>query len=166
MPKDITGVKSFLGAAGHYRRFIRSFASIAAPLNFLTRKNVPFSWFTEQQTAFRSLKHSLTSAPVLTHYDQKAELVLETDASKRGLAAVLNQRDKNNQLQVLAYASRRLTQAEANYSTSEQELLAVVWSVLHFHHYLGGSKEFQIVTDHNALVGLLKNYNHSGRLAR
>ena len=108
----------------------------------------------------------MISPPVLAHFNQDTELILETDASILGLGAVLKQVQPDGQQKPIAYASQSLSKAERNYSTCEQELLAVVWAVDLFDPYLGGGKEFQIITDHNALVGLLKTAKHTGRLSR
>ncbi|OWA55258.1 putative Transposon Ty3-I Gag-Pol polyprotein [Hypsibius exemplaris] len=108
----------------------------------------------------------LTNAPILGHFNPALELVLETDASTFGLGAVLSQMS-DGRPEVLAYASRTLKAAERNYSACELELTAVVWAITEkFHSYVGGSKLFKVVTDHNALVGLLKLKNPKGRLAR
>ena len=165
-PTDLTTVKSFLGAARHYRRFVKDSSKIASSLHLLSHKNQPFTWREAQQAAFQQLKTALTTPPILTHYDPARDLILETDASMTGMGAVLTQVDPDGLKRVLAYACRSLSKAEKNYSTCEQELAAVVWAIHHFHAYLGGSKEFSVLTDHNALVGLLKTSNHTGRLAR
>ncbi|XP_022023774.1 uncharacterized mitochondrial protein AtMg00860-like [Helianthus annuus] len=100
-PKNPTEIRSFLGLAGYYRRFIQDFSKIALPLTRLTRKKETFVWGKEQEEAFRILKEKLLSPPVLTLPDGTEDLVVYSDASQQGLGCVLMQRGR-----VIAYASR------------------------------------------------------------
>ncbi|KAK9055581.1 hypothetical protein SSX86_026665 [Deinandra increscens subsp. villosa] len=119
-PRNPTEVRSFLGLAGYYRKFIQDFSKIALPMTKLTRKDTKFVWGVEQEEAFQSLKQKLTQAPVLTLPEGTDDLVVYSDASLRGLGCVLMQRGK-----VIAYASRLLKKHEMNYPTHDLELAAV-----------------------------------------
>jgi hypothetical protein len=121
VPKTITQVRSFLGLAGFYRRFVKDFSTIAAPLNELTKKGVPFSWGTTQENAFTMLKDKLTHAPLLQLPDFNKTFELECDASGIGLGGVLLQEGKP-----VAYFSEKLSGPVLNYSTYDKELYALV----------------------------------------
>ncbi|XP_047326921.1 uncharacterized protein LOC124930637 [Impatiens glandulifera] len=144
-PTSVTEVRSFLGLAGYYRRFIKGFSKIALPLTTLTRKDHKFVWTEECAESFETLKNSLISAPVLTIPDEVGNFIVFTDASKHGLGAVLMQNGN-----VVAYASRQLKTHEKNYPTHDLELAAVVFSLKIWRHYLYGEK-CQIFTDHQSL---------------
>ncbi|KAD7479605.1 hypothetical protein E3N88_02741 [Mikania micrantha] len=144
-PKTPTEIRSFLGLAGYYRRFIQDFSKIASPLTKLTRKDVKYCWGPEQDNAFQFLKEKLTNAPVLALPEGNEDLVVYSDASSMGLGCVLMQRGK-----VLAYASRQLKPHETTYPTHDLELAAVVFALKIWRHYLYGSK-FMIFTDHKSL---------------
>ena len=120
-PKTVTQVRSFLGLAGFYRCFVKDFGSIAAPLNELTRKDVPFVWGDVQQDAFMMLKDKLTHAPLLQLPDFNKMFELECDASGIGLGGVLLQEGKP-----VAYFSEKLSGPSLNYSTYDKELYALV----------------------------------------
>lgn len=149
VPKNVSEVRSFLGLASYYRRFIAGFSTAAAPLNQLTCKNVRFEWGPEQEQAFDALKSALCHSPVLTTPDPAGQFVLDTDASNDGLGAVLAQVTPQGE-QVIAYYSRAFSKPERNYCVTRRELLAVVESVNHFKHYLCGVK-FVVRTDHASL---------------
>ena len=123
-PRTPLEVRSFLGLAGYYRRFIQDFSRIAAPLTTLTRKNVKFEWKPEQDNAFNVLKEKLSSAPVLSLPEGNDGFVVYSDASKLGLGCVLMQNGK-----VIAYASRQLKVHERKYPTHDMELAAVVFAL-------------------------------------
>lgn len=166
LPTDIKKLRSFLGLASYYRRFIPNFASVARHLHNLTRKGVAFDWTPECQSASDHLKKLLTEAPLLAYPDFTQPFLLETDASISGLGAVLAQRNKDSQqVHPIAYASRTLLPHEANYRISELEGLGVVWAVKHFRHYLYGYK-CVVFTDHEALKALINTPHPSGKLAR
>ncbi|KAJ0857320.1 putative nucleotidyltransferase, Ribonuclease H [Helianthus annuus] len=144
-PKNPSKVRSFLGLAGYYRRFIKGFSKIAVPLTALTHKDKPFVWGTEQESAFQTLKHMLCNAPVLTLLDGNNDFIVYCDASNLGLGCVLMQRDK-----VIAYASPQLKIHEKNYTTHDLELGAVIFALKIWRHYLYGTK-CTIFTDHRSL---------------
>ncbi|KAI3777919.1 hypothetical protein L1987_47722 [Smallanthus sonchifolius] len=145
IPKTPTDVRSFLGLAGYYRRFIQDFSKIASPLTKLTRKDVKYEWGQAQTTAFEELKKRLTRAPVLTLPDGNEDLVVYSDASGQGLGCVLMQRGK-----VIEYASRQLKTHEVNYPTHDLELAAVVFALKIWRHYLYGVR-CTIYSDHKSL---------------
>ena len=149
VPTNITAVRYFLGLAGYYRRFIHHFANIARPLHNLTKKDQRFTWTPEHQESFENLKEALCKAPVLMCADMDKDFILTTDASEVGIGAVLSQGTPGCDKPV-AYMSRCLNKHEKNYSTTEKECLAVVYSVMYFRHYLYGRK-FLVIGDHEPL---------------
>lgn len=166
IPKTKTQVRSMLGLASYYRRFIPNFAAIAAPLHDLTKKGQPTKviWGEIHQQAFNQLKDALCQQPILKLPDFDKTFVIRTDASDRGLGAVLIQYYDDVAFPV-AYASRKVSPAESNYSVIEKECLAVVWGLRKFQQYLL-LKEFWIETDHQPLVYLNKAKMNNGRLMR
>ena len=164
-PSDVKTLRSFLGLASYYRRFVPNFASVAQPLHSLTKKDCPFVWTPDCQSAFEELKRLLTLAPVLSYPDFQKPFVLETDASGYGLGAVLAQRQEDGVIRPIAYASRSLQAHERNYGITELEGLGVVWAVKHFRPYLYGHS-CDVFTDHQALKSLLNTPQPSGKLAR
>ncbi|KAI3706879.1 hypothetical protein L6452_24918 [Arctium lappa] len=148
VPKSPSEVRSFLGLAGYYRRFIQDFSRIATPLTALTRKSVKFVWKEAQEEAFSKLKERLSSAPILSLPNGLEGFVIFSDASKLGLGCVLMQDGK-----VIAYASRQLKEHEKNYPTHDLELAIVVFALKILRHYLYGVK-CQIYTDHKSLQHL------------
>ncbi|GKA16868.1 putative reverse transcriptase domain-containing protein [Tanacetum coccineum] len=137
-------IRSFLGLAGYYRRFIENFSKIAKPLTILTQRSKTFDWGEEQESAFQTLKDKLCNAPILALPDGLEHFVVYFDASGIGLGCVLMQRGK-----VIAYASRQLIH-EKNYTTHNLEVGAVVFSLKIWRHYLYGTKSV-IYTDHKIL---------------
>ncbi|XP_048438976.1 uncharacterized protein LOC125476684, partial [Pyrus x bretschneideri] len=163
-PTSVREVRSFLGHAGFYRRFIKDFSKIAQPLCRLLQKEVVFEFDEACSTAFKHLKEALTSAPIITPPDWSLPFELMCDASDYAIGAVLGQR-KNKQPHVIYYASRTLNDAQLNYSTTEKELLAVVFALDKFRSYLLGTKVV-IFTDHAALKYLLTKKEAKPRLIR
>ncbi|GKA17424.1 putative reverse transcriptase domain-containing protein [Tanacetum coccineum] len=130
-PKSPTEIRQFLGLAGYYRRFIEGFSKIAKPMTKLTQKKVKFEWGDKQEAAFQLLKQKLCSAPILALPEGSEDFIAYCDASKKGLGAVLMQREK-----VISYASRQLKIHEKNYTTHDLELGAVVFALKIWRHYL------------------------------
>ncbi|GKB51671.1 putative reverse transcriptase domain-containing protein [Tanacetum coccineum] len=148
-PKTPTEIHQFLGLAGYYRRFIKGFSKIAKPMTKLTQKNVKFDWSEKAEAAFQLLKQKLCSAPILALPEGSENFVVYCDASRKGLGAVLMQREK-----VIAYASRQLKIHEKNYTTHDLELGAVVFALKMWRHYLYGTK-CVVFTDHKSLQHIL-----------
>ena len=154
-PSTKRQIKSFLGLAGFYRRFIPNFTSIASPLTDLTKKNRPNSikvWQDHNERAFQTLKNRLTSSPILRLpvFEEGKPFVLRTDASDIGLGAVLLQDFEGEGRLPIAYASKKLLPRERNYSVIEKECLGITWGVEKFRKYLYGV-EFLLETDHKPL---------------
>ena len=124
-PTNVTKVRSCLGLAAYYRRFIKYFSKIASPLHRLTEKGRVFSWDETCQTAFEELKVHLTSAPVLAYPKIEAKFILDTDASDVAIGAVLSQKFDERE-HVIAYGSRCLSKAERRYCVIRKELLVIV----------------------------------------
>ncbi|GJW42909.1 putative reverse transcriptase domain-containing protein [Tanacetum coccineum] len=148
-PKSPTEIRQFLGLAGYYRRFIEGFSKIAKPMTKLTQKKVKFEWGDKQEATFQLLKQKLCSAPILALPKGSEDFIAYCDASKKGLGAVLMQREK-----VIAYASRQLKIHEKNYTTHDLELGAVVFALKIWRHYLYGTK-CTVFTDHKSLQHIL-----------
>ena len=163
-PTNLEHLRSFLGLAGYYRKFIPNFASVASPLTELTKKGVPFTWSTSHQASFLQIKDCLCSAPVLAYPQMDKPFIVQTDASNVGLGAILTQLDGNGNERVVSYASRTLTAREQNFTAMEKEALAVVFATKYFRVYLLGN-HFQLVTDNRALKWL-HSVEPKGRLAR
>ncbi|KAJ9535388.1 hypothetical protein OSB04_un001497 [Centaurea solstitialis] len=159
-PKTPTEVRSFLGLAGYYRRFIQDFSKIAVPLTRLTRKSERFVWGEEQEAAFDTLRRKLCEAPVLTLPEGVEDLTVYCDASYHGLGCVLMQRGR-----VIAYASRQLKTHEVNYPTHDLELAAVVFALKLWRHYLYGVR-CTIYTDHKSLRYFMDQQNLNMRQRR
>jgi hypothetical protein len=163
-PKNLRGVRRFLGMAGFYARFVPQFSQIAEPLHHLKRKNVKFVWGDPQQTAFDQLKEALATPPVLQIPDFAKEFTLVCDASDVAISAVLHQGGAEG-LAPIAYSSRLLSPAERKYAIYEKECLAVVYGCEKYRSYLE-HKEFHLTTDNQALAWLLKQTREFGRIGR
>ena len=152
LPKTKKGVRSFLGLTRYYRKFIPDYSSLTAPLSNLTRKQNPnvIVWTPDCEHAFKELKRVLCSPQVLCTPDFTKPFVLQTDASDRGVGAVLSQLDDTGRDRPIAYFSKKLLPRETKYSTVEKECLAIKLGVQHFRTYLMGYS-FEIETDHRAL---------------
>ena len=144
-PKSFFEIRSFLGLAAYYRRFIEDFSRIAAPMTRLTRKEVKFDWDDRCEEAFQELKRILTSVPILIVPDRGQGYSVYCDASRAGLRCVLMKSGR-----VVAYGSRQLNNQEQNYPTHDMELAAVVFTLKIWRHYLYG-EEFEVYSDHKSL---------------
>ncbi|GJW08022.1 reverse transcriptase domain-containing protein [Tanacetum coccineum] len=134
-PTTVKGIRSFLGHAGFYRRFIKDFSKISRPMTHLLEKNTPFIFSEDCILAFQTLKKKLTEAPILIapNWDQPFEIMC--DASDYAIGAVLGQRIEKH-FRPIHYASKTMTEAETNYTTTEKEMLAVVYAFEKFRSYL------------------------------
>jgi hypothetical protein len=121
-PNDIKDVRAALGLFSYYRKFVKDFSKIAAPITALLKKETPFQWSDKQQNAFDFLKECLMKAPILQYPNFEKPFILFIDASGTGLGAVLSQRDEENRERVIAYASRSLNKAERNYGITDQNV--------------------------------------------
>ena len=190
-PQSPTEIKSFLGLAGYHRKFIKDYAKITKHLNEMSAAEDPnkpsrrrkgqnpdsdenpskpkkkFEWTTECQVEFDELRKRLTSQPVLVHpnFSSKHPFILNTDASDWAIGAELSQKQDDGTERAVAYASKLLSQAERNYSTTRKELLAVVHFIYHFKYFLLG-RPFVVRTDHSALQWLRTSHNLTGQLYR
>ncbi|WVZ97925.1 hypothetical protein U9M48_043425 [Paspalum notatum var. saurae] len=148
-PETVTEIRSFLGLAGYYRRFIKDFSKTAKPMTSLTKKNTKYVWSPNCEEAFQTLKKLLTSAPVLAQPDVTKLFDVYCDASGNGLGCVLMQEGR-----VKVYASRQLRKHEVNYPTHDLELAAVVHALKIWRHYLLGNT-CHIYTDHKSIKYIL-----------
>lgn len=163
-PKNVRQIRSFLGLSSWYRRFVPNYAQKSSSLTKLLRKHQRWEWKESQEKAFKRLKDSLTTAPILTCPDFNIPFVVQVDASQNGLGASLTQNIDRSE-RVIAYASRLLSDREQNFSVTEKECLALVWAVKKFRPYLEGYS-FTAITDHQALRWLMTLEKPTGRLAR
>ena len=142
---NATDVLQFKGLAGFYKRGIKDFSKIAAPLSTLTG-NVPWKWGSEEKEAFELLKKTVSEAPILAPPDFSRPFTLTCDASKYALGAVLSQ-GEGAEMRVVAFESRKLNPAEAKYEVHDKELLAIIHALVKWKHYLGGRDKFTIIID-------------------
>jgi hypothetical protein len=160
VPKDVSALRSFLGLANYYRRFIQDYAKYTEPLNKLLRKDSEYLWNEDCQGAMDFLKEKLSSAPILRSADHSLPFQVTTDASDYAVGAVLSQEGRP-----VAYESRQMSPAEKNYAVHEKELLAIVHALKTWRHYLEG-QEFDVITDHQSLRYLQTQDKLNRRQAR
>ena len=164
-PRTVYDVRSFLGFVGYYRRFIKNFSKITKPIREVitglenqskrAAKKTYIEWSDAADTAFEQLKAMCVSTPILAYPNYQFPFTLHTDSSTDGLGAVLYQK-QDGKMRVIAYASRSVSKAEANYPAHKLEFLALKWAVFEkFHEYLYGSKPFEVFTDNNPLTYVL-----------
>ena len=160
-PNTVTDVRSFLGFTNYYRKFMHQYAQISKPLNDLTsgenakRKNKTVEWTEEHQKSFDHLKDLSTKSPILAYANYKKPFIVYTDASEKGLGAVLSQKQENGKESAIAFASHSLSKSEKRYDAHKLEFLALKWAVTDcFHEYLYGG-EFDVYTDNNPLTYVL-----------
>ena len=166
-PTDVTSVRSFLGLANQLADFMPDLAQVTGPMRELLRKNVAFTWGSDQENSFKEAKRIILASAKLAHYDPKRETSLLSDASRlHGLGFSLLQYNERNEPQLIQCGSRSLTSSERNYATIELELLGIVYAVLKCKHYLLGSR-FKVVTDHSPLkpiLGTKDNFKSLGEI--
>ena len=165
-PSTVSEIRSFLGLASYYRRFVPKFSTVASPLTDLIKKDQKFEWTERCEEAFQLLKKKLIEAPVLVYpsRDDQDLFILDTDASNTGIGAVLSQ-VQDAQEKVISYASKTLSPSQRRYCVTYRELLAVVVFAKQFRHYLLGRK-FKIRTDHASLRWLSKFKDAEGMVGR
>ena len=149
-PRNVKDLQSFLGLVNYLTRYSGRLATITAPLSELTKANTAFVWSPEHDKAFKDVKDEIVTAPVLRYFDKNAETAIQTDASQKGLGAVLLQNG-----QPVCYASKALNDTESNYSNIERETLGVVWGLERFHYFIYG-KHCTVQTDHKPLESIFK----------
>ncbi|KAG5887326.1 hypothetical protein JTB14_009020 [Gonioctena quinquepunctata] len=164
-PSKISEVRSLIGTASWYRRFIPNFSSVIQPLTELLEKNAKFVWTPRQETALREVKEHLISAPVMACPNFDLPFIVQTDASAYGIGAVLTQNHPEVGKRVVSYLSRSLTKQERKFSSTERECLAVIWSIEKLLPYIEGT-HFTVVTDHWSLCWLNNLEDPTGRSGR
>jgi len=149
-PHNVEELKRFLGLVTYYSRFVPHFSTATFPLRCLLKKSEPWLWTATCEAAFIKLKSELCSERVIIPFDPNLPLILTTDASPTGVAAVLSHEVEGIE-RPIAYASRSLNPSEINYSQLDREALAIIFGVNHFYNYLLG-KKFILVTDNEPLT--------------
>jgi hypothetical protein len=167
-PKNKQELRSFLGLTGFYRRFVKSYSLIAAPLTDLLKEAAPFDWSTACAKAAHTLRNSISKDATLSYpkFDGRP-FYLDTDASLDGMGAVLSQKDDNNILRPIGYVSKKFNEAQKGYDATKREALALRMAFQSFHYYLEATPVPTIVrTDNEGLVGMIKNKTWSGLVWR
>ena len=164
VPECVRDLRSFIGLCSYYRRFVRGFAEVAAPLHALTGKYAQFEGSEECQLEFEKLNEALPTSPILGMPSDEGRYILDTDASETSIGAGLSH-VQNGEERVTAYASRKYNKAERNYCTTRNELLALVYFIRQFKQYLLGSS-FLIITGHAALTWLQRASELIGQQGR
>jgi len=167
VPTTLTEIRSFLGFVGYYRRFILNFSKLVSPITDLLKKRVPLIWSEACQRAFDDTRLRLITAPILAYPNFDLPFLLQTDASTKGVAAILSQADQSKVERPVAMVSRTLAPAEKNYSINDLELLAVHFGFKKLKQYLDG-KRWSLITDNAAVSWILRSKadDVSGRVAR
>lgn len=164
-PTCVKEVRRFIGLTGWYRRFIKNFADISAPItDLIKKKNKGFVWSEEAQSSFDKMKKALSSAPILATPNYSEPFNIQTDASDGGIGGVLTQ-NINEEEKVIAYMSQKLSRAQQKYHVTERECLAVLTAIEKFRPYIEGV-HFTVITDHASLLWLQNLKDPTGRLAR
>lgn len=164
IPRTQKEIKSFLGLASYYRKFIENFSRIVQPINRLLKKDVRYEWSEECDKAFRHLKEKLTTAPILVHPNFEQQFIVRTDASHFAVGAILSQGKIREDLPI-CYMSKTLNRHEVRYATVEKELLAIIYAFRNFRPYIYCRKAL-VITDCQALVWIMNLKNPASRLMR
>ena len=164
-PKTQQQLQSFLGVCNFYRRFVIRHNDFITPFRDLLKKNAKWEWTSKHDAAFKALKKNFEQSVCLSHVIPGAKFKIQTDASDLGICGILYQTDENGDHCLISLASRCLAPAEVNYTTTEKELLAIVYAVTKFREYLIGT-HFDIITDHKGLTFLATTIYQNGRLIR
>jgi len=167
VPKTVRDVRKFLGLANYYRWFIKNFATLAKPLNMLTRKEEKWKWEGAQQKAFEQLKGIFTTRLLLVAPNLDKEFRVEADASNFATGGVLSIKCNDNKWRPVAYISKSLNETERNYEIHDKEMLAVIRCLEAWRHFLEGAKgKFEIWSDHKNLEYFMSNQKLNRRQAR
>ncbi|GFW17389.1 retrovirus-related Pol polyprotein from transposon 297 [Trichonephila clavipes] len=167
-PRTKTQIRAFLGLAGYYQKYINLFSVIAAPLTDALKgraKKGETTWTTECENAFRELKGKLMDKPVLYAPNFEREFIVQTDASNAGMGAVLSQLTEQGEEHPILYLSKKFSEVEKRYCTTEEECASIVFAKKRLHYYLDGNS-FLVMTDHNPFVWLNRNVSSNPRLMR
>ncbi|MCV6575237.1 MAG: dUTP diphosphatase, partial [Cohaesibacter sp.] len=164
-PQSVHDIRSFIGLASYYRKFMKGFSQLAKPLTDLTRGKVAWSWGDPQENSFKALKVAIATAPILRLPDFERQFVITTDASDVAIGAILEQ-DFGSGLQPIAFSSRKLNSTEIRYSAYERELLGIVWAIGQWKHYFQGRHPIVIQTDHAPLRHLPNQTSVNSRVWR
>ncbi|GFU29771.1 retrovirus-related Pol polyprotein from transposon 297 [Trichonephila clavipes] len=167
-PRTKTQIRAFLGLAGYYQKYINLFSVIAVPLTDALKgraKKGEITWTTECENAFRELKGKLIDKPVLYAPNFEREFIVQTDASNAGMGAVLTQLNEQGEEHPILYLSKKFSEVEKRYCTTEKECASIVFAIKRLHYYLDGNS-FLVMTDHNPLVWLNRNVSSNPRLMR
>jgi transposase InsO family protein len=166
-PRTVKAVQSFLGFCNFYRRFIRDYSRIAKPLTQLTKLDHQFHFNKDCSIAFEELKRRLTTAPILAHYEEGKQCLLETDASDAVVAAVFSQKGLDNEWHPVAYFSKTMAPAELNYPIHDKEMLAIIRAFEHWRAELEGTEQhIEVLSDHKALEYFMTTKELTSRQAR
>ncbi|GFU58858.1 retrovirus-related Pol polyprotein from transposon 297 [Trichonephila clavipes] len=163
-----TQIRAFLGLAGYYQKYINLFSVIAAPLTDALKgraKKGEITWTTECENAFRELKGKLIDKPVLYAPNFEREFIVQTDASNAGMRAALTQLNEQDEEYPILYLSKKFSEVEKCYCTTEKECASILFAIKRLHYYLDGNS-FLVMTDHNPLVWLNRNVSSNPRLMR
>jgi len=167
VPRSVKDMQKFLGLANYYRWFVKDFAKIAKPLHEMMRKENKWSWEERQQKAFEKLKERFTMEPVLVTPDLDREMRVEADASDFATGGVLSIKCEDKKWRPVAYISKSLNKAEKNYEIHDKEMLAIIWCLEAWRHFLEGAKnQFEIWTDHKNLEYFMKAQKLNRRQVR
>jgi hypothetical protein len=164
-PTDVHTLRSFIGLCNYYKIYVQDFSTIAHPLYALLKKDVTWTWSDENQEAFNTLKEKLSEFPIMRRPDFNKVFILHTDWSVLGIGVILGQLNEEGKEYVITYASQSNNKAESNYSSYEEECLAIVWAVIHLRPYLYGTN-FTLYTDHQPIKWLMTNDKLINKLAR
>ena len=141
VPKSVKDMQKFLGLANYYRRFVKDFAKIARPLHEMTRKENKWNWRERQQKVFEELKERFATEPVLVTPDLDKEMRVEADVSDFATGGVLSMKCEDKRWRPVAYISKSLNEAEKNYEIHNKEMLAIIWCLEAWKHFLERAKD-------------------------
>ena len=166
-PRNVKDVQSFTGFCNYYRRFIKDYSKIAAPLHRFTKKGIPFKWNEEAEQSFQQIKELIIREPILQNFDPDKETFIETDSSDYAIGAALYQKDPEGRKHPVAFISKKLADVEERYPIHDKELYAIVEACRQWRTYLQGNKfPIQVFTDHKNLTWFFSTKELNRRLTR